>query len=519
MSDPSLPDPLPTEGPATPARAASATLRADSGRAQAGVSLDPAQKSLAEALRITFFLVQIGMAVLVVLFLLSGARQVREGERGIKLFLGRVAEQDVQPGLSFAWPYPLGEMITVQTGQASVDIDEFFYPALTPAQRRQPLDDLRLVARMGLKPGRDGAIITGDGNIVHARWSIVYRRQRPAEFVQNVYPLDEAAMVRAAVERGVVRTVAELPIDSFLKQASAAPIDAVPAPAEAPAPAADAPAPDAAPQQALDGEAPAETPATQPAALAGSESTIALRVREIAQRTLDEIGAGIAIEKVVLVEPTPPLSIRRDFADVQAAQSRAEEAREDAERARRERLNAVAGEAHGVILERIDAYESAIELGDEDRAEAILAQIDALLEGEPVEIDGERYERLVSGEAANVISEARQYRTEVVSTTRTAVETFRAKLAQYRASPGVLLNREWTDAYLSMVDSNLVEIMMVPPGTSLEMWLNRDPDIARAIEQLINAQEIGQTLDQRLVEQQRLATEAARRAREQRGSR
>ena len=222
-------EPLDEGQPTEPARAASVTLRGEGARTDQPLSLDPAQKSLADALRITFFLLQIGMIVLAGLFVLSGARQIREAERGVKLFLGRIVDQNVQPGLRFAWPYPIGEFVTVETGQVSLDVTDSFYPRMSEGQKKQPLDSLRLLTRSGLNPAQDGALITGDGNIVHARWTVVYRRSDPGAFVENIYPGSERAMVQAAIERGVVRTIAETPIDNVLKQATATPTSAPPA--------------------------------------------------------------------------------------------------------------------------------------------------------------------------------------------------------------------------------------------------------------------------------------------------
>ena len=488
-----------------PARPASVTLRGAAGSAPEPLSLDPAQKSLAEALRITFFLLQIGMVALAGLFVLSGARQIREAERGIKLFLGRVVDQDVQPGLRFAWPYPVGEFVTVETGQVSIDINESFYPKLSEGNKKQPLDQLSLITRGGLKPGVDGGLITGDGNIVHAKWTVVYRREQPDAFVRNIYPLNEEELVRAAVERGVVRTVAEMPIDNVLKQAagSAAPGAATPdtpdtsAPDTSAEPQPEPETPAETPAEATNTGEPAAPPAPAPAAPAtsGPESTIAIRVREVAQETLDAMNSGIVIERIVMVEPTPPLPVRRNFNQVQAAQSTAEKVREEAEKERREVLNAVAGAAHESLLARIGEYERALELNDEAEAERILAALDGILEGAAA--TGARGEVVISGEAANIISDARLYRTEIVSGSRLAVETFRAKLEQFRVNPSLLLNREWTDAYTAFLGGPTTQVMLLPPDTALELWLNSDPEFARAVEEARNAAQIQESLTDR----------------------
>lgn len=447
------PTPGHPDGPEPAAqRAASVTLRRSAGERTERLSMDPAHKSLADALRITFFLLQVGMAVLIGLFLLSGARQVQQAERGVRLTFGRVVAQDVPPGLHFSWPYPIGEFITIDTGQEAFEIDEAFMPVLTEAQRRRSLDeaDMRRVAQTGLKPGQDGSLITADGAIVHAMFSVTYRREDPASFVRNVHEPDEERLVRAAVERAVVQAVAHMPIDDVLKERASAE--------------------------------------------GAGEGGLASEVRAQAQRFLDAMDSGIRVEQVILKDRTPPLSIRPSFSSVQAAQSSAERAREVAEQERRELLNAAAGAAHQALLDRIDAYEAAVELGREAEAAELLTQIDALLEGEPVEIDGREIANAVSGEVTNIIGDARQYRTEVVSESRALVDTFSAKLEQYRESPAVLINREWVDAMLAFLAQPGVSVMTAPPGADVALWINRDPKFDRQDEARRNLQEITGTL-------------------------
>lgn len=500
---------------AAPRRAASATLRDGAAAREGTASLDPAQRSLAEALRISFFLLQVGMLVLIGLFLVSGAQQVRESERGIRLTFGRVSEQDVAPGLHFSWPFPVGEFLTVQTGLVSQDLDAEFWPRMTETQKKQALDTLTQLTGIGLAPATDGSLITGDNNLVHAQWRVEYHRESPTDFVRNVHTPDEPRLVRAAVQRGVVRAVAEMPIEELLKQGGAgAAVVAPPADATTPPTGAEGqpPATGAAQPATTPESTPAGTPATPPAptgapgapaaapartSSASGESALAARVRRIAQETLDAVGAGIRIDQCVLKQLTPPLPVRPSFQQVQAAQSQAEKAREDAEKDRRTELNKVAGLAHPFILDRIDAYERAIETNDDAAATGALTQINSLVEGEPVEIGGERLERLASGEVTDIINAARRYRTEVVSSSRSDVESFRAKLEQYRVSPAVLLNREWTDAFLEMLAGPTVQVMLVPPDASLELWLNSDPEYLKAQERERNKQQIQATITQR----------------------
>jgi regulator of protease activity HflC (stomatin/prohibitin superfamily) len=478
---------------APPRRAASATFTPQRDREAQALSFDPAQQSLAEALRITSFILQLGIGVLIVLFLLSGAKQVRESERGVRLTFGAVREQDVPPGLHIGWPYPIGEFVTVQTGQETLDLRDSFFPQLTGNQRAMSLDQLGSVARMGLAPGRDGSVITSDGNIVHVRPTVVFRRQRPGDYVRNVFPGTEEQLVRTSVERAVTNVFASLTLDQALKQGAATPVAARAQTEGVDEVHFEGDGHDHSEDEDL-AAAPVETVIVD--SVAGPSSTIATRVRTLAQAALDQIESGIVIEEVALRDITPPLSIRNSFAQVQSAQSDAEQKREQADRQRRERLSQVAGQAADLILRQIDEYEQAIELEDPD-ADAILARIDRLLQGEAVEIDGERYVAMISGEATNLINGARRYRTEIESQYRSFAQTFAAKLEQYRTNPGLLITREWTEALTQFFARPEVEITFLPPGAIAELLINRDPSIARERERLRNLQQLTGTLDER----------------------
>ncbi|MGD9692245.1 MAG: SPFH domain-containing protein [Phycisphaerales bacterium] len=490
---------LPQENePSAPRRAASITLTSrDSSAASDALSLDPAQRSLAEALRITFLLLQAGMAVLIVLFLVSGARKVNEAERGVRLTFGRIVSQDIGPGLHFSWPFPVGEFLTVQTGQQSLELKKSFWFNLSARQENLPIDKLpQSIGNVGLVPGVDGSLVTGDGNLIHAQFTVLYRRDDPSSYLKNVYTPDEETLVRVAVERAVVRVIAETPIDALLQQgASLVPAPTAPQPTETttatePAASADPTSPEPAPAVA----APA-APAQPDAPVLAGESLLTGRIRSIAQATLDLAQSGIRIDQIALRQLIPPIPTREAFANVQSAVAAAAKAVEDAEKESRERLNRVAGQANQILLDRIDAYEDALARKDNERAEGILADIDRLLEGQPVDIDGRRYDRVVAGEASNRISSARQYRTEIVSTSRSDVERFRAKLEQFRENPALLVSREWADAYIDFLSNPLTSVMLLPPGADLELLLNQDPQFARDLESARNKAEITATVN------------------------
>lgn len=416
-----------------------------------GPSLDPAQQSLASALNLTFRIVQFVMVLVAGAFLLSGVQTVGESERGIKLSFGALSATDVQPGIRWNWPYPFGEIVRVRTSQETFDLRDSFMPLLPVVERTKPWSQV-LTQKPRLKPGEDGSVVTADGAIAHLELAVRYSRSDPVANAQNVYAPDEERIIRAAVERGAVAAAAETPIDRMLRQAG-------------------------------DGG-----PAT---------GSLESRIRRAAQEVLDSIGAGILIESVSVRDPRPPLFVAKEFDAVSRAEADAAKAREDAERLARLILNESAGEAHDVILARIDAFERAIELRDEALADRILAQIDAILVGETVEIDGEIVEVPISGEVTSTINDARRYRTDVVARARSRAEMFQAKLAQFRADPGVLVASDWSAAYRAFLEDGVFETMILPAGAAGEFLLTPDPAIPKKLEAERNRKQAEQTVEQR----------------------
>ncbi|MHC4976610.1 MAG: SPFH domain-containing protein [Planctomycetota bacterium] len=410
-----------------------------------GLALDPAQQSLADALRITYRFIQIVMVALVVLFVGSGFDTVGEGQRGVELFFGKIKGQDLLPGRQFHWPYPVGELVKVSVGQRRLRIDESFMPDMTESQRSRALESMAGQFRT-LNPANDGSLITGDGNLAHAQWTAVYKVEDATMFAETMHPENSDHIVRFAIERAAVHALAELTVDGFLGQ----------------------------------------TETTT------SNESIEEAVRVSAQRSLDSMQAGIRIDRVTLDQRIPPLFIYDEYQSVSTSEAEAIGAREEADQMSREALTNIAGLAHERILELIDDYELALSINDPD-AELILDQIDEIMD--PSDPSAETQ---VSGLVSQIISDAKRYRTDVVTRAQAEAERFRAKLDQYRTNPEVFVASEWTSAYMEFLDFASAEIFSVPIGASA-VWtnLNSDPDIASALERERNTREANETMQTR----------------------
>lgn len=423
--------------PAGPARAASVQLR-ERGEGETSASLmDPANQSLAEALRITFRLLQLAMVVLVVLYFGSGLQSIRANERGVRLIFGKIAASDLRPGFHWAAPYPIGELVKVDVGITNQNIDRAFWPYVEPGKENAGIDGLR--SRASLSPEQDGSMLTGDGAIAHTQWKVQYTRANAGLYAQNVYPPHETGIVRAAVQRGIVQAVAGVEIDALLKQS------------------------------------------------ATGEGSVASRAKSISQGLLDRIGVkgtGIEVEQLSLESKIPPVYLRDAFNSVLEATSKASKAREDAQKEGNTLLSNTAGAAAPVLIELIDRYQQEIDAGEADAAASTLALIDRVFVGESVEVAGATVNPPLGGDVARILSEARQYRSAVQDRAKSELTVFQAKLEQFKTNPTVMVTADWTEAMGMFFSDPRLEIHFVPAGTdTLELVINGDPEIAARNEQ------------------------------------
>ncbi|MGP1271761.1 MAG: SPFH domain-containing protein [Phycisphaerales bacterium] len=447
-----------TPPPSPPHRDASVTLRTSSGEAGDAELFDRANRSALDALKIAYTLLSWIMIGLVVLFVLSGFQSVGESERAVRLRFGAIVDQDLGSGFQFAYPAPIGELVKVPVGQDDLRIDDAFYPDLTDRQRGQRVEEFASGFRGRYEPERDGSLITADLNLAHLTARVYFRRVDPTLWITNIDRRDERELIRVTAERAIVRAVSEVAIDDIVKL----------------------------------------TP--------GSEGSVAARAADIARDLLSRIDSGIEITRIDINNPGPPISLYNDFAAVTSATAKANEARERAEQDARTQLNRVAGAAAAPLVDLIDRYERATDLGDAGAGEVLLAAIDAVLRGEAVEVDptlgavGDLpedaapvrvAEGAASGEVTVTIGDAETYRRTARDAAQTDLAVFRAKLPQYLNNPRVLIVDEWTEAMSRFLTKETVQAFYVPVGSDfVDLELNRDPQIQRAQERARNREEL-----------------------------
>lgn len=437
------PNPIPPTGPGAAGRGRrpqSVTLRDQSaGGDDLGSLMTPAQQSLSDALRVCYRLVQFTILVLIVVYLFSSFQTVNQGEKALRLAFGRIEGEDLAPGPQFALPTPVGELVKVNVGVRTIRLDDEFWPSVREELRGKSPQEMKNSGKGSLDPASDGSLITADGSLVLARFSVSYVREQIRDFAQNVLPEEEERLVRAAVRRGVVHATAAVTIDEFLKGVA--------------------------------------DPGRQ-----GEFESVAVGARRMAQGFLNQLKSGIVIRELNMVTWTPPFELITKFETVQSSQSQAQKRVEEAQTERVRMLATTAGDGAEPLMAAINAYGAMLDKGEEAAAEAKLKEIDQMLVALRVtRPDGTTAE--ITGEAARALSSAREYRSSVVGRSESDARSFSAKREAYLANPSLLLTGDWIDAYTQFLKREQVEMVWLPPGTrTLTLDLNRDPVLARRAE-------------------------------------
>ena len=168
--------------------------------------LDPANQSLADALRMSFRILKLLMLVLVVLYFLSGWFSVKPGEMGVILRFGRVlgagqGEKTLSAGLDtgwhWSWPYPFERWETVSVSERTIPVEFLF--ELSDEERTGGIKGYKF---NNLSPARDDYVITGDVNILHVSVVVRYKVSDVVAYLANVSPMpDPEATIRSPAFR------------------------------------------------------------------------------------------------------------------------------------------------------------------------------------------------------------------------------------------------------------------------------------------------------------------------------
>jgi membrane protease subunit HflK len=385
---------------------------------------DPAQKSLADAMRVSFMILKVIMAAMVIFYASTGIFRVEPQEEVVRLQFGKIiGEGDGQvykQGWYVGWPYPIEEKVKVPITEQSVSIRSAFWyePAAVGSNFAGPLN-----------PEKDGSLLTGDASIVHGRFEVYYTINNVIDFVTNVgmkpqpnEMSDAETLVTSVAEQGIVYAAAQIKADDFIK---------------------------------------------------GEFNRSAALGRM--QQVLDELNAGIKIVRLVMDDSEAPLAVRPAYNMVTNAESDRGQKISAARQMRTNLLNEAAGEAHDDLFKLVSDYELAQSAGDKDAAGALAQQIDTAFD--QLRMPEESGGTAIGGEASRLISEANTYRTETVEQVKAEANSFRTLLSKYREAPELFASREWQRARETIFTGD-VETVYNNSG-QLYLDVNTDPELSR----------------------------------------
>ena len=224
-------------------------------------------------------------------------------------------------------------------------------------------------------------------------------------------------------------------------------------------------------------------------------------VKEGVRRRLKALGAGIEIEEIIIERATWPLAALPAYNAAQKATSERkrlmEAARADAETI----LRKAAGGNYKMLVGRPwQVYEPASPDDKQDETYDLIGQYNAArLEKDAPKaaklqkrIDEVLLSKQVSGEASQVIADARRAYNTIVQGAKARANRFTQLLDEFNQNPQFLMQRQWAEVYEEILSSPLVEKVILPGGPEKKIIrFRRDPEIERAIrrEMLKKAQE------------------------------
>ncbi len=148
---------------------------------------DAGSQALAEAFRSSFFIVQVAMVILVLVFFGSGIFSVGPQEKAVILRLGRPVGEGtgalLGSGLHWAFPYPIDEVRKIPFTEIQTVKSTTGWYHMTPQDEAAELaGSFHPSPSASLNPTYDGYAITGDGNIIHARATLSYKVEDPLRY-------------------------------------------------------------------------------------------------------------------------------------------------------------------------------------------------------------------------------------------------------------------------------------------------------------------------------------------------
>ncbi len=429
---------------------------------------DEASRSLADALKVSFRLLSLVMLLVVVAWALTGLASIDSGENGIIYRFGRITR--VAPeGLAYGWPFPIGRIEKVDMREQRLTVDGFWMH-LTPEDRTRPLSEVRPQAQ-GLRPGWDGALLTGDRSLLHMKLEVAYQVEDPVAYKRNVpdpytrtiYGTDEVVdvnpteeMIRSAVSAAAIRAAGHRTADGLRR---------------------------------------------------GEQEQFKTEVTLLAQQYLEKLNTGLALRTIDIEGNEWPLRAREAYEEAQRASSEAEQMVNAAASEAEDILAAAAGAnysrlvghpwrietledvtAHeaddtnliGRYVRLVDSAREARRSGNEQQASEQIAEAEQILE----RIDQVLMLGTTGGEASRILAEARSYKSQVVESVKSRARQFAELRDEFERDPDTMMQYLWAETRQEILSRPDIEKYILPPtrGGKTVLRIRRPPEISRDIE-------------------------------------
>jgi modulator of FtsH protease HflK len=428
-------------------------------------ALDPANQSLAEALRRSFRILKLVMLVLVVLYFLSGWFSVKPGDVGVILRFGRIlgaepgkpAQSAVRKeGWNWSWPYPFERWETISISERVIPIEFLFQ--LSDEERTGGIKGYKY---NNLSPARDDYLITGDVNILHASVSVKYKIADAVAYLTNVAPMPDP---EAGLRSPEFRRYPEYTVMTNLVR--------------------NAVIETAARKEALQVRGSGQKEFLEAVGLALNQKLKALEDAGTPLGIEVDSSSGIMSPKKEGIEAImPPRQVQEVFDRTFAAQTEKSSAILKASSDARQLLVQMAGTTHEQVAAAVQKeYElmlklRAAEANESDPAPpagspaAGASSVEALREELKKQRQGtESLLDQCSGDVQTVLNNARIKRDDIIKEASGDYARFMEVLPEYLENPEIFILRFLDDAYARALENKGVAKVFVPPDAK-EWWL------------------------------------------------
>lgn len=217
------------------------------------------------------------------LWILTGVYQIQPAEQGVVLRFGQYVDK-LGSGLHVRLPYPI-EVVLRPNVEAENQLHVGFIKETDDSEA--PAIDI----------SAESIMLTGDENVVDLDFDVFWKVADAEKYLFEVK--DPQNTIKAVAESAMREVVGRRPLRNVL------PSEVVPV----------------APPPVIPGVPLPTTPVIPPpaAAAVSAQNEILDEVRKVIQGTLDQYGAGVVIERVIITRIGPPADVLKAFTDVQAA--------------------------------------------------------------------------------------------------------------------------------------------------------------------------------------------------------